>query len=371
MNCKDQTINTFKTHPYFSDEDDFISLLPSYISPATLIVCDTLPCHKTGIKTRPTESILRELNRQVWTEGLYVRKNDLNKVKRYKNRDGTYKNDFNARQFLGWVITIEKNTVLCDMENKDVGKGVFVPYGKIIPKGTFIPSSGVIKLDPTVDELGTKVHCSALQDYNSRLKTIYGLIDPSQRGGILDLINHAPDKNEMANFDFQNPSIKKMVAISNLKSTIKFFNGYAIMGLEAFEDIDGGEYGVQLLWSYARSCEYLDKDLSTSGQSVLLLFDNRSAHNGKIIDPSFYSLRKIHIFINTGELTVQKIASFTRWELMEDSLDSGHLISMNFKLPNQTEAKQFLIEKKLLQTYLKKNLIADRIFLDIGEENGG
>lgn len=290
----------------------------------------------------------------------------MDKIIRYKDRGGSYKNDFDARQFLEWVKTIEENTALCDMENRYIGKGVFVPRGKKLPKGTFIPSSGIIKLDPTDEELATKVHCSALQDFNTRTKKIYGFIDPAQKGGILDLINHAPDNDEIANFDFQNVAIKSRVAISNLKSTIKFYNGYAIMGLEPFDDIDGGDYGRQLLWSYARSCEYLEQNTLKSGNSIFL-FDNRDEHNGKVIDSSNYTLRKINIFINTGELMIKKIASLTRWELMEDSLTSEFLISMDPDLPNQSEAKQFLIEKKTLQTYLKNNYIADRIILDISD----
>lgn len=347
----------------FSKQEHLIPLLPVYHSPTTLLVCDTLPCHKTKIESRPTKYVIRELNRQVWTEGLYARAADLDKIKRYKNPDGSYKNDFDAKQFLRWVKAIEENLAICDMENKDVGKGVFVPKGKQLSKGTFIPSSGIIKLDPTEKEFATKVHCSALQDLNTSTKEIYGFIDPAQKGGILDLINHAPDHAEMANFAFQNVTTKERVAISNLKSTIKFHNGYAIMGLEAREDIDGGQFGVQLLWSYARSCEYLEQNTLISGKSVLL-FDNRDEHNGKIIDPRYYTLRKITIFINNN-LRVQKIATLTRWELMEDSLDSGDLISMGPDLAKQPEAQQFLVEKKTLQTYLKNNDIADRIILDI------
>lgn len=298
-------------------------------------------------------------------EGLYVNKIDLDKVKRYKSRDGHYKNDFDARQFLEWVKSIEENTALCGMGKKEIGKGVFVPYGKKLPKGTFIPSSGIIKLDPTEEELATKIHCSALQDLNTRTKTIYGFIDPAQKGGILDLINHAPDKNEIAHFDFQNPIIKERVATSNLKSTIKFYNGYAIMGLEVFEEIDGGEHGQQLLWSYARSCEYLENNTSKLERPILFLFDNRNDHNGKTIDPRYYALRKINIFIDNGELMIQKIASLTRWEIMEDSPDSGFIILMDYNATNQDESMQRLIEKKFLQAYLQKNPIADRIILDI------
>jgi hypothetical protein len=196
------------------------------------------------------------------------------------------------------------------MGNKSLGKGVFVPYGKKLPQGTFIPSSGIIKLDPSEEELATKVHCSALQDLKTPKKTIYGIIDPAQIGGILDLINHAPDKNELMNFNFRNPSIKKRVSTSNLHSTIKFYNGYAIMGLEALEDIDGGELGQQLLWSYARTCEYLNQNNSKLEHSALYLFDN--VYQGKIIDPHHYSLRTIDIFIDKGKLMVQKIASLTR-----------------------------------------------------------
>ena len=54
-----------------------VSLLPDYNSPATLLVGDSLPCHKADIKNIPSEYLLRELDRQVWAEGLYVKKNDL------------------------------------------------------------------------------------------------------------------------------------------------------------------------------------------------------------------------------------------------------------------------------------------------------
>ena len=256
------------------------------------------------------------------------------------------------------------------MEHKALGKGVFVPYGKQLPKGTFIPSSGIIKQDPTEEELATKIHCSALQDLNSLTKTIYGFIDPSRKGGILNFINHAPDKNEIAHFVFRSPTIKEKMATSNLKSTIKFYNGYAIMGLEALIDIDGGEYGQQLLWSYARSCEYLESDESQLTHPTLLLFDNRSEYSGKTIDSRDYTLRKINIFINNGELMMQKIASLTRWELMEDSSDSRFILLSDYKTINQGAAKQLLIEKKMLQAYLQKSPLTDRIILDINHHSG-
>ena len=304
------------------------------------------------------------MNRAVWTEGLYVNKDDLNTVVRYHNSDGSYKNDFDEGQFLRWINAIEKNTAIYDMENKGLGKGVFVPYGKKLPQGTFIPSSGIIKLNPTKEELATKVHCSALQDLHTLTKKIYGLIDPAYFGGILDLINHAPDKNELVNFNFHNPSIKDRVSVSNLQSTIKFYNGYAIMGLEALEDIDGGELGQQLLWSYAQSYEYLKKGTSKL-QPSLYLFDNRNGYQGKIIDSRYYSLRIITIFIDKGELMVQKIASLTRWEIMEDTSDSGFLVLEYPNTENPDETKQFFIERRFIQSYLQKNPLACRIILDV------
>jgi hypothetical protein len=346
-----------------SDEGDYIPLLPVYKPPTTLLVCDGLLCHRNEIKNIPIEQIASALSRRVWSEGLCVRKNDLHKILRYKKPNGCYKNDFDAAQFLRWVKSIEDNTVLCDLENKDVGKGVFVPRGKMLPKGTFIVSSGIIKLDPTEDELATKVHCSALQDFNTPTKKIYGLIDPAIQGGILNFINHAPDKNELAYFEFKNRLIKEKVATSNLISKIKFYNGYAIMGVEVFEDIYGGDYGTQLLWSYARTSEYLDlgHEYSTLSRTHLLLFDNRNEHQGKIIDPSYYDLLKINIFIDTGVLKLQKLASMTRWELMEDFHAPGFLTLMN----PDVLAQPFLIEKKCLQDYLANNPRANRIILHV------
>ena len=251
--------------------------------------------------------------------------------------------------------------MLCDMENKDIGKGVFVPQGKTLPKGTFIVSSGIIKLDPNEDELATKVHCSALQDFDTPTKKIYGLIDPAQQGGILNFINHAPDMNELPNFEFKNHLIKEKVATSNLKSKIKFYNGYAIMGVEVTMDINGGDYGTQLLWSYARTSEYLDPEPFTLGHTNLLLFDNRNEYQGKFIDPSHYALAKINIFIDTGALKIQKIVSMTRWELMEDFHAPGFLTLTNPDVLSQP----FLIEKKCLQDYLLNNPRANRIILDV------
>jgi hypothetical protein len=82
------------------------------------------------------------------------------------------------------------------------------------------------------------------------------------------------------------------------------------------------------------------------------------------IDPRYYVLRKIHIFIDNGEFMVQKIASLTRWEIMEDSSNPGFIILMDYNAKNQDETKQLLIEKSFLQAYLQKNPIADRIILE-------
>jgi len=43
--------------------------------------------------------------------------------------------------------------MISQTENKTVGKSVFVPPGKMLPRGIFIPSSGVIKLNPTVQSI--------------------------------------------------------------------------------------------------------------------------------------------------------------------------------------------------------------------------
>ena len=350
------------------DEEHFVSLLPLYSSPETLLISNSLPFPGKEIESKPTAQIIKDLERHSWVEGLFVRKNDLDRVKRYTNRDKRYKNDFDAHQFLSWVKSIEENTVLCDMEHKAMGKGVFVPCGKKLPKGTFIPSSGVIKLDPTAEEMATKIHCSALQDLNSLTKTIYGFIDPCRKGGILNFINHAPDENEMAYFDFLHPAIKDKIMTSNLKSTIKFYDGYAIMGLEVIRDIEGGDYGQQLLWSYARSCEYLESDESQVTRTTLQLFDNRNGYSGKTIDSGDFTLRNINIFIDNGK-EIKKITSLTRWELMEDSPGFGFILLTDNQGINRGEAKQLFIDKKMLQAYLQKKPRADRIILDVKNQS--
>lgn len=347
-----------------SQQNFLVSLLPMYAMPQKLLLGNGLPCHGAKIESHPIEFILNKFNRQVWIEGLYARQIDLNNINRYKNPDGSYRNNFDKKQFLEWISAIENNTAICEMEHKNIGRGVFVSPGKILARGVFIPSSGIIKLDPTIEELETKIHCSALQNLNTPEKKIVGLIDPGKIGGILNFINHAPDKEELTNFIFKENDIKQNIATSNLRSTIKFFNGYAIMGLEAIEDIHGGDRGTQLLWSYARSCEYLANNQSNENNKKIILFDNRDKHNGETIDDSEFALKVITIFIDTGEVILRKVASLTRWELMERSPESGLMISTEDPYSiTQSKTVQSLIPHKFLQTYLKQNPMADRIII--------
>jgi hypothetical protein len=341
-----------------------VSLLPSYTEAKTLLASDALPCHAANIKSTPLNTILKELRREAWSEGLYARKIDLQKIKRYQNPDLSYKNDFDDTEFLTWVHAIEENTAICSIENKYISKGVFVPPGKTLAKGTFLPSSGIIKLDPTKEELETKTHCSALQNLDSRKREIVGFIDPDKIGGILDLINHAPEEDEMVNFKFRTQLINKKVATANLKSIIKFYNGYAIMGLEVIQDIHGGNYGTQLLWSYAHACEYFDEESIPC--KTLLLFDNRDEHNGEIIPANNYSLKEINIFVDAGKLILRKVATLSRWELMDTSPESRLVISPEDPYSStQSDAVQSPISYGYLQTYLKNNPVADRIIIKV------
>lgn len=343
-----------------------ISLLPLVSTPTMLFYSDKLPCLSIKIERTPIKFILDKLKRKCWTEGLYAKKKDLAQIKRYKNSKSQYKNDFDERQYLTWVKAIEENTAICEMENKNVGKGVFVLPEKTLPKGTFIPSTGIIKLDPTVEELETKNHCSALQDLNTIDRKIYGLIDPEKQGGILDLINHAPDDEELNNFNFRNAAIKENVATSNLKGAIKFYNGYAIVGIEAFQDIEGGKHGKQLLWSYAQPDEYLPRRESKLKSSILLLFDKRGERNGKIIDVNNYSLKIIDIYFDIGELTLLKIASLTRWELMNSAPESEFNFSIEDPYSSaQSEIVRSPVTYVFLQSYLKQNPHADRIIIKV------
>ncbi|MEO8400278.1 MAG: hypothetical protein ABI597_00595 [Gammaproteobacteria bacterium] len=346
--------------------ENLIPLLPSYAEPVTLLFNDSLPCHQTHITPKSTQMILTSLQRQLWLEGLFIEKQDSLKIKRYKDSTDQYKNDFDESQFLAWVKLIEENTVICSMENHSIGKGVFVPPGKILPKNTFIPSSGIIKFNPTIDELGKNVHCSALQDLDAADKQIYGLINPEKIGGLLDLINHAPTQDELAHFTFKKSSLKKIVSTANLRSKIRFFQGYAIMGVEVVEDIVGGTHGKQLLWSYANPCEYLDNDQQSTNKHTLFLFDNRDEHQGEIINPIHYRLKEITIFIDSGELIVRKVATITRWELMERNPESGLVIATEDPFSsNQSAPIQSPIQHGFLQTYLKLNPLANRVIINL------
>lgn len=93
-------ITNLKKNLFCTEEEQFISLLPPYNSPETLLVSDTLPYLEKRMESKLTKQVLIELNRQFWAEGLYVNKKELGEVKRYKNGDGNYKNDFDAKQFL-------------------------------------------------------------------------------------------------------------------------------------------------------------------------------------------------------------------------------------------------------------------------------
>lgn len=344
--------------------EELVPLLPVKLSPEKLLFSKKLPCHDVNIKKYPTSFILTLLQRQVWSENLYVKKNDLAKINRYRNLDGNFKHDFDDHQFSIWVKSIEENTAICHMENTLLGKGVFVPPGKLLPKGTFIVASGIIKLNPTKEELETKVHCSGLQDLNSTDKNIMGLIDPEKIGGILDLINHAPDEDELANFTFTNHSVKIHVSKSNLRCKIKYYNGYSIMGLETDSDIDGGKKGKQLLWSYASPDEYISQNSLKSNEQLIILFDNRDEFNGEAIDPIHYGLQKISILIDTGGAILQKISEVTRWEIMSGSPKEQLIVSIKDpSLLKYLLVIQSSVSNEFLQYFLNKNPKADRVIL--------
>lgn len=343
-----------------------IAILPSYRSPETLFISDKLPCHHLSIKSHPIQSLLNRINRTGWIENVYVREKNLKQLNRYKGKNGAYKNDFDENQFLKWVQCLEENTAICDMECEGVGMGVFVRPGKTIPKGTFIASSGVIQFNPTKEELETKVHCSALQDLNSPDKAIMGFIDPGIYGGMLDLINHAPDEEKLVNFKFKNPSVKAIVSTSNLRSRIKFYNGYSIMGLEATKDINGGEKGTQLLWDYASPYEYVSNNIFSLNNQSILLFDNRRDHNGEVIDASQYDLKNITLFIDNDGLHLKKWMTRTRWELMEMSPQSNVMVTTDdpFILKHLITI-QASISYGFLQSYLNENTTAERIIIKL------
>jgi hypothetical protein len=66
---------------------------------------------------------------------------------------------------------------------------------------------------------------------------------------------------------------------------------------------------------------------------------------------------------------VQKVASLTRWEIMEDPTDSEFLILVNPNTKNPDETEQFYIERSFLQSHLQKNPMAYRIILDVRKNN--
>lgn len=345
-----------------SKNEKLLPLLPLYGAPLGLLYSDQLPLYAKKIEDQPYLDILQLTRRIMFTEGLYVRKKDLIKLNRYKNSKGSYRNDFDKNQFFEWIIIIENNTMLCEMDHPFMGKGVFVPPRKKLPRGTFIPSSGIIKFNPSKKELATKVQCSALQDLNTAEKRIVGLIDPQKIGGIMNFINHAPDKEEINYFTFASSSIKENIAISNLKSKIKFYNGYAIMGLEVMEDLDGGKFGKQLLWSYAHYCEYS----LLSNKKRILLFDNREQYSGLTIDTNLYQLSEVAIFIDTGKLNLQEVACLTKWEIMETPSESKMIISIEYISHHiKQTCKDYSISYQLLQHQLRKNPNLNQIIIPL------
>src|SRR6185312_10159598 len=123
--------------------------------------------------------------------------------------------------------------------------------------------------------------------------------------------------------------------------------------VEAFQDIDGGKYGKQLLWSYAQPDEYLALRQDGLNNRNLYLFDNRSNHNGEIIDVDNYNLRKINIFLDTGEIALIKVASLTRWELMKSDPESDLIFLLEDPYSSiQSDAILSSIPHVFLQTYL-------------------
>lgn len=336
-----------------------VNLLPKYLPASTLFMGAKLP-HHAIVEPTPIAALLKALSRQEWIEGLFAREEDLERITRYRNTNGEFKNDLDEQQYIQWIRAIEENTAICEMENNRLGKGVFVPPGKLLKKDTFIPATGLIKLDPTPEEYANAMHCSAFIDFNSKDKKIIGLIDPANWGGILDLVNHAPNQNELINFDFKKSEVKDIVATANLRSKIRFYKGYAIAGVEVVADIVGGEYGKQLLWSYAQPDEYIVQNKN------LLLFDNRSERSGAIINETDYSLKMIDVYIDGGELILQKIASVSRWELMKKSPNSGLVIASEDPFSSQQEqAISSLIPHRYLQSYLMKNPNADRVIINL------
>jgi hypothetical protein len=99
---------------------------------------------------------------------------------------------------------------------------------------------------------------------------------------------------------------------------------------------------------------------------MLALFDNRNNHNGELIDPNEYNFKLIDIFVDTGDLIPQQIASLTRWELMESSPDTAlHFTIQDPYSFHQSKNLRSLIPYKYIQAYLRKNPIASRVILEL------
>lgn len=341
---------------------ELIALLPVSDDVTRLWLADGLPSLGFNMEQQPVKRLLKALKRRRWVENLYVAKTDLAQIKRYKNNLGEFKNDFDESTWRQWLKDITDNIAICTMANKIVGKGVFVRPGQLLPKGTFIPASGIIKLNPTTEDFATKNHCSALQDLSSQDHNIYGLIDPEQQGGLLDLMNHAPLLEELTYFKFKSVSLQNQVATANLQCRIKFYQGYAIMGVEVIEDIRGGICGTQLLWSYAQPDEYLLYQPMTQ----LLFFDKRQDHVGKTLAPYIYQWAYVTLWVDMGRAILHKVATMTRWQLM--TLPADGSLSFSHTDPALTaplEALQSVIFFDYLKTYLRNNPLADRIIFSL------
>ncbi len=223
--------------------------------------------------------------------------------------------DFTYEQHCNWAKEVSENTVICQI-NSTCGVGVYVPVGRSLRTGTFIPSTGV--LDFSLQDITENYHATIF--YNPASEIIIGCINPKSSGAILSLINHAFNKDQLKNIQFFSSSVAQKAALPNLKFCQKYWNGIAINGYEVIKNIAGGQ---QLLCSYANVTEYFSDLKNLQPNKPFFVFNKKT---GDILDTKNYEFKVINIHAVRGNTTAS--VSVIRWGVNKDNMPFKFLLDV-------------------------------------------